>query len=334
MAGSIMRSCGSGANDSVGALARVLGNGQTDLSVRILRGRHANGGEGKSMATPISNTITTRVRTVDGLSIRYAESDCDHDDHNCEHDNHVLLTSPWPESLYAYHALWQSLSETAHLFAIDLPGFGHSERRSQLLSPSRMGDFLIRALDEFGLESPHLVCPDVGTGAALFAAARHPGRMRSLIVGSGGAAHPLQVTGALKSMIEAPNMDAFRAIDSRDVLRPALTGMEADLPDDVLEDYLSSYDGDRFVESAAYVRSYPNDLPVLAELLPNVGTPVQIISGAHDDLVPPANAEFLHERLPKSKLDILDTGHFVWEEAADEYAVLATTWWASGYADV
>jgi pimeloyl-ACP methyl ester carboxylesterase len=110
--------------------------------------------------------------------------------------------------------------------------------------------------------------------------------------------------------------------------------MEADLPDDVLEDYLSSYDGDRFVESAAYVRSYPNDLPVLAELLPNVGTPVQIISGAHDDLVPPANAEFLHERLPKSKLDILDTGHFVWEEAADDYAVLATTWWASGYADV
>jgi pimeloyl-ACP methyl ester carboxylesterase len=62
--------------------------------------------------------------------------------------------------------------------------------------------------------------------------------------------------------------------------------------------------------------------------------PVQIITGSHDDLVPPTNAEFLHERLPTSKLDILDTGHFVWEEAAEAYAALATSWWAGGYADV
>jgi pimeloyl-ACP methyl ester carboxylesterase len=278
------------------------------------------------MATPRDTTITTQSRTIDGLSIRYAESVSDHDDH-------VLLTNPWPESLYAYHAVWPALSQNAHLLAVDLPGFGHSERRDDLLSPSKMADFLIRLLDEFELENPHLVCPDVGTAASLFAAARHPGRLRSLIVGSGGAMYPLHVTGALKSLIEAPDMDSFRAIDSREILRPALTGMNADLPEDVLDDYLSSYDGDRFVESAAYVRSYPQDLPVLAELLPSIKTPVQIITGTHDDLVPPANAEFLHERLPKSKLDILNTGHFVWEEAADAYAVLATTWWAGGYAD-
>ena len=279
------------------------------------------------MATRMSTTITARSRTIDGLSIRYAESESDH-------DIHVLLTNPWPESLYAYHSLWPAFSQHAHLLAVDLPGFGHSERRGELLSPSKMADFLIRLLDEFELENPHLVCPDIGTSASLFAAARHPGRIRSLIVGSGGAMYPLQVTGSLKSIIEAPDMNSFRAIDSREILRPALTGMKVDLPDDVLEDYLSSYDGDRFVESAAYVRSYPQDLPVLAELLPSITTPVQIVSGTHDDLVPPANAEFLHERLPRSRLDILDSGHFVWEEAADQYAALATTWWAGGYANV
>jgi pimeloyl-ACP methyl ester carboxylesterase len=279
------------------------------------------------MATRMSTTITARSRTIDGLSIRYAESESDH-------DIHVLLTNPWPESLYAYHSLWPALSQHAHLLAVDLPGFGHSERRGELLSPSKMADFLIRLLDEFELENPHLVCPDIGTGASLFAAARHPGRIRSLIVGSGGAIYPLQVTGSLKSIIEAPDMNSFRAIDSREILRSALTGMKVDLPDDVLEDYLSSYDGDRFVESAAYVRSYPQDLPVLAEFLPSITTPVQIVSGTHDNLVPPANAEFLHERLPKSRLDILDGGHFLWEEEADQYAALATTWWAGGYANV
>jgi pimeloyl-ACP methyl ester carboxylesterase len=80
------------------------------------------------------------------------------------------------------------------------------------------------------------------------------------------------------------------------------------------------------------VRAYPAELPVLAELLAEIETPVQIIAGAHDPVVPPVNAEFLHERLPHSQLDILDTGHFTWEDAADEYAALVTSWWGGGYA--
>jgi pimeloyl-ACP methyl ester carboxylesterase len=104
------------------------------------------------------------------------------------------------------------------------------------------------------------------------------------------------------------------------------------LPDPIREDYLASYEGDRFVESMRYVRAYPQDLPVLAELLPELKTPVQIIAGAHDPVVPPGNAEFLHARLPHSKLDILDAGHFTWEDAADQYAALVTSWWGGGYA--
>ncbi len=101
----------------------------------------------------------------------------------------------------------------------------------------------------------------------------------------------------------------------------------------MLEDYLSSYEGDRFVESMRYVRAYPTELPVLRELLPQIETPVQIIAGAHDPAVPPINAEFLHERLPKSKLEMVDAGHFTWEDAADDYAALVTSWWNRGYAN-
>ena len=104
------------------------------------------------------------------------------------------------------------------------------------------------------------------------------------------------------------------------------------LLDFVREDYLSSYDGDRFVESMRYVRSYPTDLAALRFLLPQIKTPVQIIGGGRDLVVPPVNAEFLHERLPNSKLNFVDAGHFTWEDAADEYAALATSWWEGGYA--
>ena len=70
----------------------------------------------------------------------------------------------------------------------------------------------------------------------------------------------------------------------------------------------------------AYVRRYPQELPELAELLPQITTPVTIINGRHDRVVPLANAEFLDARLPNSRVVIIDGGHFIWEEAPTEYA--------------
>jgi pimeloyl-ACP methyl ester carboxylesterase len=104
------------------------------------------------------------------------------------------------------------------------------------------------------------------------------------------------------------------------------------IPAPVAEDYLSAYDGDRFVESMRYARAYPEQLPVLGELLPGIQVPVLNIAGGRDRAVPVANSEYLHQRLPHSTLDIIDTGHFTWEDGADEYAALVTAWWDGGYA--
>jgi pimeloyl-ACP methyl ester carboxylesterase len=270
--------------------------------------------------------IQMRFRVIDGLSIRFAESE--------DRDDHAVLLSPWPESLLAFEPTWAQLAEHTHLVAIDLPGFGHSQRRDALLSPRAMGEFLIRVADTFGLEQPHVVGPDVGTGASLFGAALHPGRLRSLVVGSGGTAFPLQLGGVLKDWVEATDLEEYRRADPRQIVAGALTDIERyALPDFVREDYLSSYEGDRFVESMRYVRSYPTDLPVLRDLLPAIQTPVQIIAGGRDPAVLPVNADFLHERLPNSKLDIIDAGHFTWEDAASAYAALVTAWWNGGYDD-
>ena len=97
------------------------------------------------------------------------------------------------------------------------------------------------------------------------------------------------------------------------------------------EYYLQSYEGDRFAESTRYVRSYPQELPVLGELLPEIQTPVQIISSRRDVLVPPVNGEYLHARLPNSKLDLLDAAHYAWEDVADQYAAIISAWVMGGY---
>ena len=277
------------------------------------------------MTTWLNTPIQMKFRVIDGLTVRFAQSEYRDDD--------ALLLGPWPESLLAFEPVWPQLAEHAHLVAIDLPGFGHSQRCHELLSPRAMGEFVIRAADAFGLDSPHLVGPGAGSAAGLFAAALFPGRLRSLVVGSGGVAVPLQLGSVLKDWVDAPDLEEFRRADPRQIVTGALTDIERHvLPDCIREDYLSGYEGDRMVESMRYVRAYPAELPALRDLLGQIHVPVQIIAGARDRAVPPVNAEFLHDRLPNSKLDILDAGHFTWEDAADQYAALVTGWWASNYA--
>src|SRR5713226_3353628 len=221
------------------------------------------------MTISTHSLINTQVRKIDGLSIRYAESDA--------RDVSAILLSPWPESLFTFEQMWSRLAEHAHLVAIDLPGFGHSERRNDLLTSSAMGEFV---------------------------------------------AH----------VVEAPSLDTFRSVDPRKGVESVLAFVERyKLPDHVREDFLSSYEGDRFVESLRFVRSYSTELPVLGKLLPTIETPVQIITGDHDPGVLPVNGEYLHKWLPHCKSDKVDAGHFAWADAADEYATLIIDWWNGGY---
>ena len=262
---------------------------------------------------PTTTIPQVRFRTIDGVRIRYADS-------GAPHETTVVLTSPWPESVYAFAPMWASLSEHTRLFAVDLPGFGASERREDLLSPRAMGEFLAQLIAEADLSTPHIVAPDVGTAAALFAAATHPDRIASAIVGTGGAAVPIQLGQPLASWVLDPDLDKYRTMDPQVIVGAALDTITGGIPDDIRADYLACYDGDRFAESMRYVRAYPEELPVLAGLLPQITVPVTIINGRHDRVVPLSNAEFLDQRLPSSRLVIIDAGHFVWEEQPAKYA--------------
>ena len=221
------------------------------------------------MPASADSPIKTQVKTIDGLSVRYAESE--------PREVSAILLSPWPESLYTFEQMWSRLAEHAHLVAIDLPGFGQSQRRGELLKSSTMGEFVAHA-------------------------------------------------------VEAPDLEALRQIDPHQGVDSVLAFVENyKLPEHVHQDFLQSYEGDRFAESVRFVRSYKDELPVLRELLPHIETPVQIITGDHDPGVLPVNGEYLHELLAHNKHDYLNAGHFAWADAADDYSRLLIEWWNGGY---
>ena len=149
--------------------------------------------------------IAPLFRVCDGVRIRFADNKADSSAVT------VLMLSPWPESLWAFRGIWDRVSETARVVAIDLPGFGHSDGRPELIAPDAMGTFLARLIEEWGLGAPHVVGPDVGTAAALFLAANAPDRVTSLTIGGGAVRAPIDAGGALKDVIEAPSLDVVRA---------------------------------------------------------------------------------------------------------------------------
>src|SRR4030095_9681756 len=111
-------------------------------------------------ARPLSEAaIEPMFRVIDGVSIRFVESD--------RRDADALLFSPWPERVFAYEPIWSRLAEATHLVAVDLPGFGRSERRDSLMTPRAMGQFMVRLACAVGREKPHIVPPGSCNSASL-----------------------------------------------------------------------------------------------------------------------------------------------------------------------
>ena len=86
---------------------------------------------------------------IDGVNVRFARSG--------QSDGiPVLFTSPWPESIYAFRGVLPAIKVGSPVIAVDLPGFGRSESRPDLMSPVGMGDFVLKLAAHFGIERMHI----------------------------------------------------------------------------------------------------------------------------------------------------------------------------------
>jgi pimeloyl-ACP methyl ester carboxylesterase len=263
--------------------------------------------------------VSTEI--IDGLQIRLSRS-------GRTDGLPILFTSPWPESIYAFHRVLPYFVEAHSVIMIDLPGFGLSESRSDVMSPRAMGAFLVKVAAHLNLNRLHGVGPDVGALAFLFAAADHPGLFQSLAVG--GAATRVDLAGGrLKDIIASPK-GAFAAIDGADAVSNYLTQASQITPAAIIDDFRRASAGRRFEDAAQYVRAYKEDLPLLEQRLAQIRTPVLVIAGKNDPIVPPANNQLLADRLPRNRLSLLEAAHRAWEEATENYCNEIISWFGGG----
>jgi pimeloyl-ACP methyl ester carboxylesterase len=263
------------------------------------------------------------VSTIEiyGLSIRHARG-------GASKGTHILLTAPYPESFYAFHRLVPHLVTEHPILLVDLPGFGHSQSRPNVMSPEAMGNFVIKLLKHFGIKRTHSVSPDVGTPAVLFAATKQQDLFESLVIG-GAAMQPDLASSVLKDLIYSP--PGSLAAAGSDAVKPYLEHAALLTPSAIIEDFRAASAGRRFEEATQFVRGYIQDSPKLEPQLRSIKTPALIIAGKEDPIVPPINGQFLADRLPNNRFMLLDAGHRYWEEAADKYIETLLSWFGGDY---
>jgi pimeloyl-ACP methyl ester carboxylesterase len=167
----------------------------------------------------------------------------------------------------------------------------------------------------------------------LFAAVRKPTLFVSIVVGSGAISAELAASG-LKDLIGSP-AGYFDTVDGGDIAVKFVTdSAAAKTPEAVLQNYRLSSAGRRFEEATDFVRAYPRDLPRLKAFLPSIQTPVFVIAGSQDPIVPPSNGQLLADHLPHCRYTLLEGGHLIWEDAAVAYASKVAEWINGEYRSV
>lgn len=97
----------------------------------------------------------------------------------------VLLVHGYGSSTASYRPIFDELRRHHRVIAVDLPGFGFSDRLKGDYSPEALSDVLVKILDEKHVARAHVVGHSWGGSIVMSFALRHPERLGKLIVISG-----------------------------------------------------------------------------------------------------------------------------------------------------
>ena len=237
----------------------------------------------------------------------------------------LLLVHAIGQSIYTWRKLMPILAEHYCVIAIDLPGFGFSDRPYSLnYSMDEMAEILVQCLDALEIKRTHALGVTSGALYLMLAAAKHPDRFMKVI-----ALTPGGITDKMPKKIrrlERPLGFLYRELYTQ-------KDFEAYLPlfyydgtvgtKDVAAQYYKTCDSYASRQAIMYaIRNFDEDYAI--ERIRENEREFFIIWGDSDKLQPMDRLFALRELLPNSVYhSIRNTGHWMHEEKAEQIAEAA-----------
>lgn len=207
-----------------------------------------------------------------------------------------------------YKEDWQgviaALSGDRTVYAIDMIGFGGSDRDAPDLSMTAQSDAILALLDAEGIDQTDLIGNSVGGWAGATFAAAHPGRMGRLVLSDAAGFNamfegepPVKFFPAtVEEMENLLNHVLYSDFaHTRDFAEQALAGLEAS--------------GERSIEPRLFAGLFASAR--LEQVLPQITVPTLIVWGQEDRLFPVALGPYLTSLTPGATLVTVEkAGHF------------------------
>lgn len=240
----------------------------------------------------------------------------------------VILLHGFGASAFSWRHVMAALQTEQALTAIDLNGFGYTERPRRAAGYTVAGQLalVIGVMDALGIDSAHVAGHSYGGAIALHLAWRHPERVRSVtLIDSAALSYPWDRRS--RSAAVGPISHLFvrgRAI-KRDSIRAGLERSFADdsqITPELVDEY---YERLRIEGISRAFRGLTRPTPEPRELpdLTWFELPVLMVWGAQDEISLPEDGRAAAELIPNSEFELIDgAGHIPLEESPARLADL------------
>ncbi|MFV8829336.1 alpha/beta fold hydrolase [Alkalihalobacterium sp. APHAB7] len=236
----------------------------------------------------------------------------------------IVLIHGFVSSTYSFRHLIPYLAKHYSVLAIDLPGFGKSEKSNSFFySFHNYAHLILSLMTILKIEEVIATGHSMGGQVALYMAKIKPERVKKVVLlSSSGYLKRAKRQYRYASYIPfAPRLvkSFFIKRDYKDALSYVVYNKETVSQQDVSE-YTKAFKDERFYHSLMRVlRHREGDLT--AEQLKRIHQPVLLLWGKHDPVIPLYIGKRLQMDLPNANIVIFEeTGHLVPEERPKEVA--------------
>jgi pimeloyl-ACP methyl ester carboxylesterase len=236
----------------------------------------------------------------------------------------VVLLHGFGASTYSWREVMPALARDHRVVAIDLNGFGYTQRPKDAASYTREGQakMVLATLDALGIVRAHVFGHSYGGGLTLYLAQTHPERFLSMVLVDSSAPTYSDDRRSRAAALRPLSYLFLRSVALRpSAIRRSLLRSYWD-DSKVTSELVQAYFDRLRIEGVAdaYHGLTAPAPPGERVVLEKIQVPALVLWGAHDEIIRPEVGRSAADRIPHAEFVLLaDSGHLPMEEEPEAF---------------